>query len=121
MRIRSLHYTLGLLCVAIASGTVQAAEPLPDPYALAARLDQHIETGWRANKAVPAPLATDAEFIRRVYLDVAGRIPRVSETRAFLDDKDPNKRRKLVEKLLESSQYVTNFTNTWRGHVAAQQ
>ena len=48
-------------------------------------------------RAVAAPLADDDEFLRRVYLDLAGRIPRVSEVRAFLDDKRPDKRRRLVE------------------------
>jgi len=52
--------------------------------------------------------------VRRAYLDLAGRIPRVSEVRDFVADKRADKRRRLVEKLLGSSNYVNHFTNTWR-------
>ncbi len=62
----------------------------------------------------PAPLSDDAEFLRRVYLDLAGRIPTVSQTRAFLADKRSDKRDRLVEQLLASPRYATHFTNVWR-------
>jgi len=62
----------------------------------------------------PAPAASDAEFLRRVYLDLAGRIPQVSEVREFLDDPSPNKRRQKVEKLLSGPGYVQHFTTVWR-------
>src|SRR5262249_44042750 len=54
------------------------------------------------------------EFLRRVYLDLAGRIPRVSEVRDFLDDKRADKRAKLVEKLLDGPNYVTHLTHVYR-------
>jgi hypothetical protein len=127
---------LGALCLALAATGLRAAEPADvkkaerDPYVLAARLDRHLEKQWEAAKAVPAPLASDAEFVRRVYLDLAGRIPRVSEVRKFLDDKAPDKRRKLVADLLGDTrrddgkdfnpQYVTNFTNVWRAVMLPQ-
>ena len=53
-------------------------------------------------------------FLRRVYLDVAGRIPTVYEARAFFADKHPEKRSLVVDKLLGSQGYVNHFTNTWR-------
>ncbi len=53
----------------------------------------------------PAPLADDAQFVRRVYLDLVGRIPSVDEARAFLDDPDPNKRAKLIDRLLASPEF----------------
>ncbi len=56
----------------------------------------------------------DAEFLRRVYLDLAGRIPSVAEARMFLDDKRPNKRARLVDELLASPRYAAHFTNVWR-------
>ncbi len=85
-----------------------------DAQALAAKIDEYIALKWNVAKAQPAPLADDAEFCRRVHLDLAGRIPLVSETRAFLDDKAADKRQKLVEKLLASPAYVNHFTNVWR-------
>src|SRR5262249_28285782 len=45
----------------------------------------------------PSPLCTDSEFVRRVYLDAIGTLPTAEEARAFLDDRDPDKRAKLVE------------------------
>ena len=50
--------------------------------------------------------ADDAEFLRRVYLDLAGRIPTRDEAVAFFDDKDPEKRTKLIDKLLASDDHV---------------
>src|SRR5262245_43861068 len=80
------------------------AQPL-DAKALAARIDQRIDAGWKAAKLKQVPLADDAEFLRRVYLDLAGRIPSVTEARRFLDDKAADKREKLVDELLKSPRY----------------
>jgi hypothetical protein len=85
-----------------------------DAQALAERIDRHVAARWDADGVRPAPLADDAEFLRRAYLDLAGRIPSVAEARDFLDDKSPDKRRRLVERLLDSSRYVTHFTDVWR-------
>jgi hypothetical protein len=87
----------------------------PDPVAqLAARIDALIDARLQAVGIKPAPLAADAEFLRRVYLDLAGRIPSADEARAFLDDKAPDKRRKLVDALLKDPRHVEHFTNIWR-------
>ncbi len=85
-----------------------------DAQALAAKIDEHIAAGWSAAQAEPAPLADDAEFLRRVYLDLAGRIPSVAEARDFLKDQTPGKRQRLVERLVIGPRYVTHFTNVWR-------
>src|SRR5262249_58854800 len=72
----------------------------------------------------PAPLADDAEYLRRVYLDLAGRIPRAIEVREFLDETALDKRRRVIERLLEdpdyTHQYVNHFTNVWRTLLVAQ-
>lgn len=80
---------------------------------LAAVIDRRIAAGWQSNQALPAPLADDPEFLRRTYLNIAGRIPSVNETLEFLDDTSPTKRRELVERLLESPGYLSNFTSLW--------
>src|SRR5690349_21101493 len=82
--------------------------------ALAGRIDHWIEAKWAANKVRPVPRADDAEFIRRVYLDLAGRIPSILEVRDFLDDDRPDKRRIWVDKLLEADTYARHFANVWR-------
>jgi hypothetical protein len=84
------------------------------PQQLAQRIDKHLAAKWKADKVQPAPRASDAEFVRRVYLDLIGRIPRVSEVREFLRDPVPNKREQLIERLLSSPQYIPHWSNTWR-------
>jgi hypothetical protein len=81
---------------------------------LAARLNRHVEAGWKAAGVTPAPAADDAEFARRVYLDIAGRIPSVTEVRAFLGDRRADRRTRLVEGLLASTRYPTHWVRVWR-------
>ncbi|WP_256199630.1 DUF1549 domain-containing protein [Verrucomicrobium spinosum] len=59
----------------------------------------------------PNPLMSDEQFVRRVYLDVAGRIPNYEETMAFLKDNAADKRAKLIDKLLESDGFSSNMYN----------
>ncbi|MDW7995265.1 MAG: DUF1553 domain-containing protein [Gemmatales bacterium] len=61
----------------------------------------------------PSDLCTDAEFIRRVYLDVCGILPTAEEVRAFLDDRDPAKRSKLIDRVLERPEYADYWTLKW--------
>jgi hypothetical protein len=82
--------------------------------ALADKIDQHLAARWDSTKVIPAPRADDSEFLRRVYLDLAGRIPSVAESRAFLRDRRTDKRARLVEQLLSGSRYTVHFTNVWR-------
>jgi hypothetical protein len=121
-------YWLGLLGLTILLAPVSAAESkratpdnkVADAYALAGRIDERIRAGWAAKGVQPAPLSNDAEFIRRVYLDLAGRIPSILEAHDFLDDDRPDKRRIWVEQLLDGepsapySPYAVHFTDVWR-------
>ena len=81
---------------------------------LAAKIDRYIAARLKAAGVEPALRADDAAFLRRVYLDLAGRIPSVAEARAFHKDKTPDKRQRLIETLLSSNAYVSHFTNVWR-------
>jgi hypothetical protein len=106
---------LGLGVVVLISGPVRGAEPAgADVQAVVAKIDQLLGARWAEAKVEPAPVASDAEFLRRVYLDVAGRIPSVAEARSFLEDKRPDKRALLVDQLLAGSSYVAHMTNVWR-------
>jgi hypothetical protein len=87
--------------------------PPIDDRALTRAIDRLIAARWASSGVTPAPAADDAEFLRRVALDVAGRIPTAAEARAFLDSKDPEKRRKLVESLLDGPAFVNHMTNVW--------
>ncbi len=57
--------------------------------------------------------ASDEEWVRRIYLDLLGRIPTLEEARAFLKDENPRKKSMLIEGLLEHEDYVRNFTTIW--------
>jgi hypothetical protein len=61
----------------------------------------------------PSPRADDATFMRRVHVDISGTLPSESEAAAFLADKDPLKRDKLIDRLLDSPQYADYFANKW--------
>jgi hypothetical protein len=119
-----LVLSLGLLSLAL-TPAVQAADK--DVEAVAAVIDSRIAAAWDKD-VKPAALADDAEFFRRIHLDLAGRIPSVTEIRDFLDDERPNKRRLWVDRILEADpddpsyrdSYVNHFTNVWRGWLLAQ-
>ncbi|MFO0802988.1 MAG: DUF1549 domain-containing protein [Gemmataceae bacterium] len=85
-----------LVCVLPAS----AAEPLH------ARIDALIAAGQKGQEKQRAALASDSEFLRRAYLDLAGTLPSPDEVRAFLADADKAKRVKLIDKLLASPGYA---------------
>ena len=61
----------------------------------------------------PSALSTDAEFLRRAYLDTCGITPTVEEARAFLDDKSPDKRTRLIDSLLNREEFIDYWTLKW--------
>src|SRR5262245_47870467 len=89
-------------------------EPSAKAAALSARIDEMLAATWSAQKITPAETASDAEFLRRVYLDLAGRLPTVTEARTFLADTRTDKRKHLVAELLDRPTYARHFTTIWR-------
>lgn len=61
----------------------------------------------------PSPPATDAEFIRRAYLDAAGILPTPKETEAFLKDKSPDKRNRLIDALMKRPEFIDYWAYKW--------
>ena len=90
------------------------ALPAKDAQTLTARIDAVLAARWAEAKIRPAAIADDGEFLRRVSLDLIGKIPTAAEARDFLDDPSPGKRRALVERLLDSPAYTTRATEIWR-------
>lgn len=88
------------------------------PSEVAAAVDRHVEESLAARNIEPAPLADDDEFLRRVTLDLTGRVPTAEQAAAFLDDADPNKRAALIDRLLASPQFGEQFGRTWRDWIA---
>jgi hypothetical protein len=85
-----------------ASGSPDASLPLHE------RIDRLIEAALARQLPgqAPAAPATDGEFLRRAWLDLAGMIPTAAEARAFLDDPSPYKRTALIDRLLEAPTYA---------------
>ncbi len=102
-------------------GTWNTAIPLegvvdPQRYAELPRYNRIDELVWQKLAQLgilPSPPASDATFLRRVYLDLIGRLPTVDQSRAFLDDSDPERRAKLVDRLLERPEYGDHWANIW--------
>lgn len=84
-------------------------------------INQEVRQGWKDNGVDPSPVADDAEWLRRAYLDFLGRIPEVEEVENFLANKDKAKRTKLVEKLLDDPGYARNWTTIWTNLCIGQQ
>lgn len=80
---------------------------------MAAEIDKMVLTGLKKNNVSPNPKTSDEQFLRRVYLDVTGSIPSYRETMKFLSSKDPDKRAKLIDELLNGEGYASHFYNYW--------
>lgn len=76
-------------------------------------INEQIRQVWTDNELVPSAAASDGEWCRRVFLDVIGRIPSVTEMRNFVSDKDPQKRAKLVDRLLNDEEYTEEYARNW--------
>jgi hypothetical protein len=109
---RLLFLTLVASVWSLGYGVVAAAPP--DPQTLANLIDSHIDARLKAAKVQTPGTADDAEFLRRVYLDITGRIPKPHDVHEFLADTDPSKRAKLIDELLESPRYATHSAAVWR-------
>ena len=86
---------------------------LPTPPTPQGRLDELVFAKWKQLGIEPANVCSDAVFLRRVYLDVLGTLPTVQEARAFLSDKSPDKRKKLVDAVLERPEFAEFWAMKW--------
>jgi len=76
-------------------------------------IDVKVAAKWRELGLTPSPPCTDAEFLRRAMLDAIGTTPTPDEVEDFLTDNDPQKRAKLVDRLLDRPEYVDYWTLKW--------
>jgi hypothetical protein len=76
-------------------------------------IDQHVFANLKQIGIPPSPICDDSTFLRRVSLDIGGRLPTLDETKAFIADKAPDKRDRAVEALLNSPDYADFFANKW--------
>jgi hypothetical protein len=76
-------------------------------------IDDYILAHLKQLHVPPSPQATDAEFMRRAYLDAAGILPSAQEAAAFLKDKSPDKRNRLIDALMKRPEFVDYWAYQW--------
>lgn len=87
------------------------------PLEVASAVDEHINRFLASANLKPAPQSDDTEFLRRIYLDLTGRIPTAKQATEFLDSRDVEKRAKLIDTLLATPEFGEQFGRTWRDWV----
>lgn len=101
----------------MACSTLLFREPRPDyretEHAERNLVDRHVFARLKRLQIEPSPVCGDAEFLRRVCLDVTGRLPTPEEVRGFLADSDPAKRERLIETLLNSAEFAEWWALKW--------
>lgn len=100
-----------LLCALATCGVARAASPKLAPQV--AEINAMIEQQWRDYEIKPAPDVSDAQWCRRVFLDVIGRIPSVAELKEFTEDSSSDRRQRLLERLLEDDRYAEEYAGHW--------
>jgi len=94
--------------------TPSLVKPLRASDALAQTIDRLLAAKWAEAKISPVEPADDAEYLRRVSLDLVGKIPFASEAREFVDDTNRHKRAELVDRMLAGPAYLARATEIWR-------
>ena len=95
------------------------AKPAAQPYEVAAEasprgeIDRLVLASWKRLGIQPAYGASDAVFLRRVYLDVTGTLPAPEEAAGFLASTEPNKRAALIDRLLEQPEFADYLAMKW--------
>ena len=92
-------------CVCLSTALLFLPTNLHAEEPLRAVIDRELKAAWLDQKVTPAPKSSDAEFLRRVYLDLVGTVPTFAETTRFLADVDSAKRDKLIDALLADPRF----------------
>lgn len=88
-----------------------------DAATLANLIDEHVAARLESEGLTRAPPADDAEFLRRIFLDLHGVVPSAEQTASFLESRDPKKRARLIQELLASPTFGEHFGDIWRGRL----
>jgi len=109
------EFDSGLPAVGSFVNPLDQANPFDSETALTpqGKIDELVFAQWKRDKIEPAKLCADAVFLRRVYLDTIGTLPTVDEAVSFLDDKAPNKRALLIDRLLQRPEFADYWAMKW--------
>jgi hypothetical protein len=76
-------------------------------------IDELVQQKWQKLNLVPSPLAADATFLRRAYLDCLGTLPTPAEVREFQNDTSSDKREKWIDRVLARGEYADFWALKW--------
>lgn len=111
-----------VLLLLILFGGVLYAEKLPkeSEQKVISYIDKLVAQGLASKKLRANSRVSDEVFLKRVYLDIVGRIPTLSEYESFMSDTSPERRTKLIDELHESPGYISHSFNYWAGALRAK-
>src|SRR5687768_5751020 len=115
-RLRGLWAALVVFGLIGAAAAQESTEPTQAQRraAMVWRIDELIAARLKAGGIEPAAGSSDAEFLRRASLDLTGSIPRVADVLAFRADESPDKRARMIDRLVDSPAHATHLANTFR-------
>ena len=100
--------------VAVFRATVPfSSQPLKYAFAERSIVDRFTKKKWDHLGIAPSGLCTDEQFLRRVSLDLTGTLPTPKQVQEFLERKEPDKRDRLIDELLQTAEYSYVFANKW--------
>ena len=101
-------HTVGSQVIVLPAGVQYTPPPIEGNY-----IDELIGAKLRDLRVLPSEICSDEEFLRRVTLDITGSLPTEEEYSAFMQDTDPEKRRKLIDRLLERPEFAEIWAMKW--------
>jgi len=105
-----VFYDNGVVPVPVMQAVTKLAGKNYPKVRTSSEIDRHVVDKLRKLGVTPSEQTTDAEFLRRLRLDLTGTLPAPSEVKEFLADKSPNKRAEKIDQLLQSDQYAAWWT-----------
>ena len=111
----AMSYPLFFLVFAVLTLNCTNVSPTTSLYVSTStkHLDRHINAVLKREGLQPSGMSTDAEFLRRIHLDMTGKIPTPEEVLDFLKDGSPDKRQKEIDHLLQSEAFIDYWTGLW--------
>src|SRR4051812_22789824 len=95
-----------VVVLVLGASRARGGEVLPPDRAIEGVVDHYVDEALTREKVEPAPSADDATLVRRLTLDLAGRVPTAAEASAYAESTDPAKATRLVDRLMASPGFV---------------
>ncbi len=110
-----LKLTFALLLIATVLHSATAAPPYSreTPVEIRSEADRLLAAEWKRNRLEVPAEASDSVMVRRLYLDLAGRVPTPEEAKQFVRSEDPEKLEKLIDSLLAGDDFADFWTMRW--------